>query len=100
MTTRDPILPSAKEPIDRPSWRRFFIALLDRSPVSGTVDFDGRTSPQSVLLNPAQQDADYAVLWHRDGPDQDFWATSLARTGFVANTSNAAGLVHYTIIRR
>lgn len=99
MSTPNPNIPNDKEPTGTLAWRRFFRALLSRSPVSGSAAFDAATTVV-VALNPGLPDDQYNVLL--DIPtDTRFWVTNKSASGFMLNadTSNSATL-GYTIVRR
>lgn len=99
MSTQTPNLPIDKEPVTTIAWRRFFRALLARSPVSGTVTFAAGTSVV-VTLNPPLPDERYNVLVEASENNR-FWVTGKSGAGFVLNADTpTSATLGYTTVRR
>lgn len=99
MSTPNPNIPNDKEPMGTLAWRRFFRAVLSRSPVSGSAVFDAATTV-AVTLNPGLPDEQYNVLL--DIPqDTRFWVTNKSASGFTLNADTSiSATLGYTIARR
>ena len=99
MSTQNPNLPNDKEPVGAIAWRRFFRALLARSPISGEITFSAATNA-AATLNPALPDDQYNVLL--DVPENNrFWVSGKTANGFTVNASTpTSATLGYTIARR
>lgn len=99
MTTSSPLLPSDREPLGTRAWRRFFRALVARSPQSGSAIFDN-TDRVVVTLNPSLPDAVYNVLLEASSQEA-LWVTSKSKSGFVLRSAGPiSASIGYTMVRR
>lgn len=99
MTTTSPLLPSDREPLGTRAWRRFFRALVARSPQSGSAIFDN-TDHVVVTLNPPLPDAAYNVLLEASSQDA-LWVTSKSKSDFVLRSAGPiSATIGYTMVRR
>lgn len=99
MTTSNPLLPSDREPLGTRAWRRFFRALVARSPQSGSAVFDN-ADRVDVLLNPPLSDAAYNVFLEAHSGDA-LWVTSKTKSGFVLRSAGPiSATIGYTMVRR
>jgi len=73
-------------------------ALVNRLPVTGTVEFDADASV-AVLFAAPEADANYDI-WFSAPDGKNYWASSKTVDGFTANASSAVTAnVRYQLIR-
>lgn len=93
-----PFIPSDKEPVGTPAWRRFFQSLADRRPLAGTAGFAG-TDRAAVALVPPMPDADYVVVLEPP-ENQTFWVEDKTPAGFAVRAATATtATISYSLSR-